>query len=189
MKLRRKLKWSSVGKLAAVLWLAVGNLQAAMVTGFTAFGGSWQVQGGVLSVGADAGAKLVADAPVLATGEVGVELLLPAAGGGHAGLIVKNFWTKTGGQLRTIPFVTAPPVAMVTTNLPPIAFIVRHPLSAPPAVGQDLWAAQPRAPGCGIRIFDGKTTKRVFDDPTGCIYDLNVSYDARTLFFSYRPRG
>jgi len=75
--------------------------------------------------------------------------------------------------------------AGVATNLPPIAFIVRHPLSAPPAVGQDLWAAQPRAPGCGLRLFDGRTTKHIFDDPTGCIYDLNVSFDAKTLFFSY----
>ena len=72
MKLRRNRKWSSAGKLAAVLWLAAGNLQAGMVTGFTAYGGSWQVRDGVLSVGVDAGAKLVADAPVLATGEVGV---------------------------------------------------------------------------------------------------------------------
>ena len=76
--------------------------------------------------------------------------------------------------------------------LPPIAVVVRHPLSAPPAVGQDLWAAQPRAPGCAIRIVDPgrpEQSRTIFSDPAGCIYDMNVSYDARTLFFSYRREG
>ncbi len=265
--------------------LATVKLQAVEVTGFTAYGGSWQAKEGVLSVGADAGAKLVWDSPAFAAGEVGVDLWLPEAGGGNAGLIVKvsepgvgadrfngyeisldanrqmlrlgrhrqnfelirdvpcaiavdqwiplvvrmteaaiaisvngkpvlayedrehppgpgtvgfrpwqrraqfrNFWIKTGGQTRPIPFESAQAVPIATTNLPPIAFIVRHPLSAPPAVGQDLWAAQPRAPGCGLRLFDGHTTKRIFDDPSGCIYDMNLSYDARTLFFSYRRK-
>ena len=278
--------WRRAFGCAVVACLAAGSLRAALVTDFTAYGGSWQVKEGVLSVSADAGAKLVADAPAFAAGAVGVELLLPEAGGGNAGLIVKvsepgvgadrfngyeisldanrqmlrlgrhrqnfelirdvpcavpvdrwiplvvklgettleifvggksaltfedrehplavgqvgfrpwqrraqfrNFWISTGGQRRELPFVTAQPVALVASNLPPIAFVVRHPLSAPPAVGQDLWAAQPRAPGCGLRIYDGKTTKHIFDDPTGCIYDLNVSFDAQTLFFSYRRQN
>ena len=29
----------------------------------------------------------------------------------------------------------------------------------------------------------------MFRDEDGCIYDMNVSYDARTLLFSYRPKG
>ncbi|MEI7948524.1 MAG: family 16 glycoside hydrolase, partial [bacterium] len=263
--------------------LATLNMRAGGVIGFTTYGGSWQTKDGVLSVSADAGAKLIADTPAFATGEVGVEMLLPEAGGGNAGLIVKvseagvgadrfngyeisldanrqmlrlgrhrqnfellrdvpctvpvdqwialvvrltdtaievkvndktmltyddrehplalgrvgfrpwqrraqfrNFRITTNGHLQTIPFVAAQPVALVTTPLPPIAFIARHPLSAPFAVAQDLWMAQPRAPGCSIRIFDGQTTKHIFDDPTGCIYDMNVSYDAKMLLFSYR---
>ena len=70
--------------------------------------------------------------------------------------------------------------------------VTRHPLSAPPAVGQDLWAAQPRAPGCAIRIIDpsrrDQAPEIIFQDPAGCIYDMNASFDARTLFFSYRRR-
>ncbi len=110
----------------------------------------------------------------------------------------RNFRIKTGGQTRTIPFETqavrrpCPPTLWVK-GLPPVAFITRHPFSAPPAVGQDIWAAQPRAPGCSIRIFDPaqpkQPAKTIFADPDGCIYDLNVSFDARTLFFSYRRKG
>ena len=84
------------------------------------------------------------------------------------------------------------PQTLAAESLPPIAVVVRHPLSAPPAVGQDLWAAQPRGPGCSVRILDPADAGRartIFDDPAGCIYDMNVSYDARTLFFSYRRQG
>ena len=58
-------------------------------------------------------------------------------------------------------------------------------------MGQDLAAAQPRAPGCSIRIIDAVRPERsrtIFRDPDGCIYDMNVSYDARMLFFSYRAK-
>lgn len=82
------------------------------------------------------------------------------------------------------------PQTLATAGLPPIAFVMRHPLSAPPAVGQDLWAAQPDAPGCRICVFDPARpelpVRTIFDDPQGCIYDMNASYDAQTLFFSYR---
>jgi hypothetical protein len=83
------------------------------------------------------------------------------------------------------------PETLATGDLPPIAIVLRHPLSAPPAVGQDLAAAQPRAPGCSIRIIDAvhpEQSRTVFHDPDGCIYDMNVSCDARTLFFSYRAK-
>ena len=82
------------------------------------------------------------------------------------------------------------PVSLATDNLPPIAFITRHALNAPPAVGQDLWAAQPRAPGCSIQILDPRhpelPPQTIFHDAQGCIYDLNISPDAQTLYFSYR---
>lgn len=84
------------------------------------------------------------------------------------------------------------PETLAVDPLPPLAIVVRHPLSAPPAVGQDLWAAQPRSPGCAIRIVDPgrlEQSRTIFNDPAGCIYDMNVSYNARTLFFSYRGEG
>ena len=75
-------------------------------------------------------------------------------------------------------------------SLPPIAFITRYPLGRPNAVALDLWMSRPRAPGCSIRVVDpvepGHPAETIFEDPDGCIYDMNVSDDARTLFFSYR---
>ncbi len=85
------------------------------------------------------------------------------------------------------------PESLRRAALPPIAVITRHPLSAPNAVALDLWMSQPRAPGCSIRIVDpalpGLPAQTIFDDPEGCIYDMNVSDDAQTLFFSYRRQG
>jgi hypothetical protein len=110
----------------------------------------------------------------------------------------RNLWIKTNGQTRPIPLVAGsaagvePDWETLLRELPPIVLVTRHPLCAPPAVGQDLWAAQPRAPGCSIRIIEparpAQPAKTVFEDPEGCIYDLNASYDARTLFFSYRRK-
>ena len=78
-------------------------------------------------------------------------------------------------------------------HLPSIAVITRHPLSAPNAVGLDLWMSQPRAPGCSIRLVDparpGLPARTIFEDPEGCIYDMNLSDDAQTIFFSYRRKG
>jgi hypothetical protein len=82
------------------------------------------------------------------------------------------------------------PDTLRTEKLPPVALVTRQPLSRPPAVGQDLWSAQPTGPGCSIRIIEPARPERparvIFQDPQGSIYDMNVSYDARTLFFSYR---
>ena len=264
------------------------------VKGFRAYAGYWRVTEGVLRAGAGPGPKLICEQPRFATGEVGVEMLLPDGGAGNAGFIVKvsqpgvgadrfsgyevsldaggqflrlarhrqnyepiqdvpcrvpvgkwfplvvrmtentltvlvdgktihayedrdhpltsgavgfrpwqreahfrNFWIKTEGRTRKIPLEPGrPPLplekALSFADLPPIAVVVRHALSAPPAVGQDLWAAQPRAPGCAIRVIDPRRldqpARTVFSDPDGCIYDVNVSYDARTLFFSYRRK-
>ena len=48
-----------------------------------------------------------------------------------------------------------------------------------------------RAAACASSIRPTPTSRRktIFSDPDGCIYDMNVSYDARTLFFSYRRKG
>jgi hypothetical protein len=140
----------------------------------------------------------------------------------------RNLWMKTSGQRKTLPFEQLPDPEeaarakaaeyLTRVTLPPIAFVVRYPLSSPNSVGNDIWQARPRKPGCGIRILDraagllmpaspgslqgsgaaqgparagtadqsgGRT---IFSDPEGCIYDMNVSYDARTLFFSYKRK-
>ncbi|MAG93330.1 MAG: hypothetical protein CMJ48_06225, partial [Planctomycetaceae bacterium] len=268
--------------------------RAPAVKGFRAYAGRWQVVEGVLHAGAGAGPKLISQQSGFATGEVGVEVLLPDASEGNAGFIVKvseagigadrfrgyevslnarrqmlrlarhrqnyepiedvpcrvpvgkwfplvvrmtdstltvvvdgktvqtyedrdhplrsgavgfrpwqreahfrNFWTKTDGRTAKIPFESgrphlSPEKTLSTADLSPIAVVVRHALTAPPAVGQDLWASQPRAPGCAIRVIDPRQPDRpattVFSDPDGCIYDMNVSYDARTLFFSFRDK-
>src|SRR5437660_10271856 len=41
------------------------------VKGFTAYGGPWAVRGGVVSVAADSGPKLIADRPAFARGAAG----------------------------------------------------------------------------------------------------------------------
>jgi alpha-L-arabinofuranosidase len=57
--------------------------------GFTAYGGRWQLKDGLLHGSAGDGPKLIADEPVVGTGEIGVDVFLPETKGGNAGLIVK----------------------------------------------------------------------------------------------------
>jgi len=62
---------------------------AVALKGFTACGGRWRVKDDVLWADGGDGPKLIADEPVVGTGEVGVEVFLPEFKGGNAGLIVK----------------------------------------------------------------------------------------------------
>jgi alpha-L-arabinofuranosidase len=62
---------------------------AVPLQGLTIFGGEWRVKGDVLWADGGNGPKLVAEAPVIGTGEVGVEVFLSESKGGRAGLIVK----------------------------------------------------------------------------------------------------
>jgi hypothetical protein len=58
--------------------------------GFKEYAGRWQVNGEEVSVDWGHGHKLVSNYPAFSTGEVGVEMFLPARGGdGDAGLILK----------------------------------------------------------------------------------------------------
>jgi alpha-L-arabinofuranosidase len=57
--------------------------------GFTAYGGAWRIKDDVLCADAGNGPKLVADQPLIESGEVGVEVLLLGSKGGNAGLILK----------------------------------------------------------------------------------------------------
>jgi hypothetical protein len=59
------------------------------VAGFTAFGGRWLLDGGVVHVAADDGPKLVSDASPFGDGAVGVDLKFADASAGNAGLIVR----------------------------------------------------------------------------------------------------
>lgn len=61
----------------------------APLTGFTPYGGDWSLEGDTVSVSASDGPRLMADIPALGDGEVGVEVLLPGAGPGVAGLVVR----------------------------------------------------------------------------------------------------
>jgi mono/diheme cytochrome c family protein len=115
----------------------------------------------------------------------------------------RNLWIRSGGQRKNLPFEAVPdPDAAAKAsaaerlgrvNLPTIAFITRYPLGSPNSVANDIWQSQPRRLGCSIRIFDsarpGTPAKVLFNDPEGCIYDMNMSYDARTLLFSYKRKG
>lgn len=63
--------------------------RAAPIEGFTAFGGRWAARDGVLDAEAGDGPKLVAEGPVVTTGEVSVELFFAEDRGGNAGMVVK----------------------------------------------------------------------------------------------------
>jgi hypothetical protein len=108
----------------------------------------------------------------------------------------RNLWIDSGRGKQPLPFAAAPAIGTAlldATVLPPIAFLTRHPLSCPNTISCDIWQSRPSRPGCGIHIVDpakpGQPVKTIFSDPQGCIYDLNRSADAKTLFFSYRPAG
>ncbi|NQT41364.1 MAG: hypothetical protein HQ581_28000, partial [Planctomycetes bacterium] len=75
----------------------------------------------------------------------------------------------------------------------PIVFFTRHPLSKPNTISCALWQSVPERWGCSIRIYDpsrpGVPAETIFDDPEGSIFDMNLSYDAKTVFFSYRKQN
>ncbi|MBP5622375.1 MAG: DUF1080 domain-containing protein, partial [Thermoguttaceae bacterium] len=84
------------------------------------------------------------------------------------------------------------PETLALDDLPPFIYVARAMRTRPNSVGNDLWQAQPKSPGCAIRYVDptrpGDGVKTIFEDPDGSIYDMNLSYDAQTIFFSYRPK-
>jgi len=77
-------------------------------------------------------------------------------------------------------------------QLGPIAFFTRYPLTRPNAVNCYIWQGVPERWGCSIRVIDptrpDRPAQTIFEDPTGCIFDMNLSRDACTLFFSYRKK-
>ncbi len=108
----------------------------------------------------------------------------------------RNLWVNTGQGKKPLPFEPAPGLGaplLATVAVPPVAFLTRHPLSSPNTISCDIWQSRPSRPGCGLHILDpsrpGQPVKTIFSDPQGCIYDLNLSADAQTFFFSYRKAG
>lgn len=107
----------------------------------------------------------------------------------------RNLWYDTDGKRISIPFLQARDTdrddleeVLKKADVPPFAVVLRHPLSRPNAVSCDIWQSKPRQPGCAIRIVDSARpadAKTIFEDPAGCIYDMNISPDAKTLLFSY----
>ncbi|MGA2501830.1 MAG: family 16 glycoside hydrolase, partial [Tepidisphaeraceae bacterium] len=84
------------------------------------------------------------------------------------------------------------PASLSLKTLPPILFATHAPFTPGPAVGTNIWAARPARPGCGIHVWDpahpDDVPRTIFSDADGCIYDLNLSYDARTVFFTYQRK-
>jgi hypothetical protein len=84
------------------------------------------------------------------------------------------------------------PASLSRNKLPPILFATHAPFSPGPAVGTNIWAAKPLRPGCGIHIWDparaDTPARTLFNDPQGSIYDLNLSYDARSVLFTYQRK-
>ncbi len=109
----------------------------------------------------------------------------------------RNLWVKTDGETRMLAFRENEAAArahglLADVELPPIAFLTRHPLSRPNTISCAIWQSQPARPGCSIRILDpskpNEPAQTIFSDPDGCIFDMNVSFDAQALYFSYRGK-
>lgn len=85
------------------------------------------------------------------------------------------------------------PETLAVDDLPPFIYVARSLLNRANSVGNDLWQGTPKAPGCAIRKVDpanpSAPIETIFSDPDGSIYDMNLSYDAKTIFFSYRPKN
>ncbi len=85
------------------------------------------------------------------------------------------------------------PETLATDDLPPFIYVARAMRGRPNSVGNDFWQATPQTPGCAIRMVDPADptaeVKTIFEDPDGSIYDMNLSYDAKTVYFSYRPKN
>lgn len=78
-------------------------------------------------------------------------------------------------------------------QLGPIVFFTRHSFSRPNAANCAIWQSVPERWGCGIHTIDTRKpagpAHAIFQDPEGAIYDMNLSYDAKTIFFSYRKKS
>ncbi len=74
----------------------------------------------------------------------------------------------------------------------PIVFFTRYPLARPNAANCYIWQSVPERWGCSIRMVDpargDKPAEVIFDDLEGSIFDMNLSLDGRTIFFSHKSK-
>ena len=84
-------------------------------------------------------------------------------------------------------------LAQQARQIGPIAFFTRYPLARPNAINCYIWQSVPERWGCSIRVYDPSRPdvppKTIFRDPQGSIFDMNLSRNAKTLFFSYKRRS
>jgi len=90
-------------------------------------------------------------------------------------------------------------------HLPPIACFGRHEFGGPFGIGTYMCWNIVSEWGCTVRVFDPAAPpvrqvidpkapdrpaeRTIFDDPQGTIFDMNVSYDAKTLFLAYKHKA
>jgi hypothetical protein len=71
---------------------------------------------------------------------------------------------------------------------PPVAYVKRHHFGKPFGVGT-IYCWKIYRPGCGIYIHDpakpGEGDREIFKSDDGVIFDMEKSYDAKKLMFSY----
>jgi len=78
-------------------------------------------------------------------------------------------------------------------GLGPIVFFSRYPLGRPSAAASAIGQSVPERWGCSIRVYDPARPDRppqsIFHDAEGSIFDMDLSWDAKTLFFSHKSRN
>ena len=93
------------------------------------------------------------------------ESVLKAAGA------IDALWREQVGDLPPIAFIRCPPFAVNAIS----------PYIAGGASPASICVLDPRRPEQPPRV--------IYDDPAGAIFDMNVSYDGKTIFFSARREG
>ena len=88
------------------------------------------------------------------------------------------------------PIPESPELRKAVRRLGPIAFVVQHHLGNPDGVVRYHSRHVVKQWGCRIQVCDpsrpDQPPKTIFKDPAGAIFDMNLSFDARTLFFTFR---
>lgn len=80
-------------------------------------------------------------------------------------------------------------------QLPPVACFGRFEFGGPFGIGTYMCWNIVGQWGCSVSVFDPaapagtQASKTIFEDPQGTIFDMNVSYDAKTLFLAYKHKA
>jgi len=88
------------------------------------------------------------------------------------------------------PIPESPELREAVRQLGPIAFVVQHHLGNPDGVVRYHSRHVVKQWGCRIQVYDpshpDQPPRTIFGDPAGAIFDMNLSFDARTLLFTFR---